>query len=323
MNEPEHRTLPPAGGHGANEHRGRSAYGADASVRAVMETLLALGGASVESSFTDLPAGAIHHLEAGAGPTLVLVHGASGGGANWYRLIGRLARTFRVLAPDLPGFGLSPGRLARPPLGRETALHLAEWLDTLGTEPAFVAGTSFGGLAAFRLAQLRPEHVRGLVLLDSVGLGRRIAWGVRLAALAPLAPIVRRPSREATAFLLDRLLTAGPRSLPPEHRRALIEFLYAVERASAADLLSRTLPLFASARGQREVLDPAELAGVTVRTLIVWGERDRLLPPAHGRRAAAAMPNARFEMIAGAGHSPNWESPDRLLAILETFVEGA
>jgi pimeloyl-ACP methyl ester carboxylesterase len=288
-----------------------------------MERLLELGGASVRSTVTDLPGGAIHHLEAGAGPPLVLVHGASGGGANWYRVIGTLARRFRVLAPDLPGFGLSPARPTHAPLGRRAAEHLAQWLGALGTQPAFVMGTSFGGLAALRLVQLRPERVRGLVLLDSVGLGRRIAWSVRLAALAPFAPLVRRPSRRSTAFLLDHLMIDGPGALPAAHRSALIDFLYAVEHAGAAELLARTLAHFVAPGGQREILHHAELAAVTARTLVVWGERDRLLPPAHGHRTAAAMPHARFEMIGGAGHSPNWEAPDRLLALLDGFFDGA
>lgn len=289
-------------------------------VVAAMDRLLALGGAVVERSFVDTHAGPLHVLEAGRGPTLLLLHGASGGGANWYRMIAPLARDYRVVALDLPGFGLSPARPLRAPLGLETARDLLG-LDFL--RDFSVVATSFGGLVALRLAQLAPERVRALVLIDSAGLDAGLPWALRLAARPPLRSLLRRPTRAGTAWMLDHLLTAGSGALPAEDRAALVDFIVAVEQAGAGGLLADALPLFCSLRGQREVLGPAELARIAVPVLTAWGERDRLLPMPAARRAAAAFPGARFAVVPGVGHSPNWEAPDRVLPLVQDFLRAA
>jgi pimeloyl-ACP methyl ester carboxylesterase len=292
---------------------------ADPSVRVAMERLLECSGAAWRSVWTEQSGDRLHHLEAGSGPALVLIHGGSGGGANWFRVLGGLAQRYRVCAVDLPGFGLSDPIEPRGPLGRTAAVCLLSWMERNGLERATVAGTSFGGLAALRLAQAT-DLVTRLLLLDSAGLGRGMHPTVRVAVTGPVTALAVRPTRRGTAELFRRLLTANLGSFPPEEQELLIDYLYATSVSAGTAYLSSTLRLFAGPRGQREVLTAGEMAGLGVPTMVVWGERDRLLPLRHAHRAASLIPGARLEIIGDSGHSPNWESPHRVMRAIDTLV---
>jgi pimeloyl-ACP methyl ester carboxylesterase len=288
-----------------------------------MERLLAAAGVRARSRTIVVDGGPVHYLERGAGRALLLLHGGGGGGANWFRVLGALSRQARVLAPDLPGFGLSPARLGGGPLGWGAAGVVARFLDALGVREADVAGTSFGGLVALRLAQLRPDLVGRLVLLDSAGLGRDLPLAVRLAALPLLGPVLVRPGRTGTRWTFHRLATADATGIPPEEVRALLDYMVASGRATGTLTLARGMRAFVSGRGQAEVLGDAELAAIRSPTLVLWGGRDRFFPLAHGERAAARLPNAVLAVLPRAGHSPNWEDPDGFLRCVQPFLRGS
>jgi len=286
-----------------------------------MERLLALGGGAAASREVEAAGTRLHYLVAGdAGPAVVLLQGASGGAANWYRIIGPLSRQCRVLALDLPGFGLSGPAAPAGPLGGYVAGVVEDWLSRIGVERCTLVGTSFGGLAALRLAQRRPERVARLALLDAAGLGRDLPALVRLTCVPLLGPALLRPSRLGTRWLLDRVLTSRP--LPREHATALADYLWWSARTGDVRVLAEAIAAFCDLGGQREVLADAELAALQPPTLVLWGAEDRFLPESHGARAAALIPRSAFVRIEGAGHSPNWEAPDALLAALLPFVTG-
>src|SRR5687768_3370781 len=90
------------GGRGAEKHRGRSAF-----VDSAMRRLLELGGVDAQSRFVTVDDVTLHYLETGSGEPLLMIHGAGGGAANWYRLMAPLSERFRIIAVDLPGFGHS------------------------------------------------------------------------------------------------------------------------------------------------------------------------------------------------------------------------
>lgn len=281
-----------------------------------MQALLGLGGADCRRAVADVHGTPLHYLSAGAGRPLLLLHGASGGGANWYRLFPALARHWQVLAPDLPGYGFSAPIDARAPLGHQVAAHLAVWLRELGMDEVDVVGTSFGGLVALRLSQHFP--VRRIVAVDAVGLAPALGPLLRLATFPLFARFAAAPSRRGTRLLLRHVLTAS--RLPADHEDALVDYLHASALRGDVRMLARAFVQFADLRGQRDVLTREELQRLAGRLLVVWGERDRLLPRAPSERACALAGCPPVRIIPGAGHSPNWEMPQQLLHELERFL---
>jgi pimeloyl-ACP methyl ester carboxylesterase len=306
-------------GHGAEAHRGRFSLPADLATSALetsMHELLRLGDVAARRAWSDVGGVRLHYLECGSGPVVVVLQGASGGAANWYRLLRPLSEHFRVLAPDLPGFGFSEPIEPEAPLGLQVSALIRQWLAQLAVEPYGIVGTSFGGLVALRLAeQLKPDR---LVLIDSAGLGRALPVLVRLTSVPGIGPLALRPSRRGTAWLLRNLVTNRCAGVPLSHQEALIEYLWRSAAASDLRVMARAVQLFADRNGQREVI--ADLAAMSSPTLLLWGEHDRFFPPSHGREAAARMPRARFELIPGSGHSPNWEAADHVIRATLPFL---
>jgi 4,5:9,10-diseco-3-hydroxy-5,9,17-trioxoandrosta-1(10),2-diene-4-oate hydrolase len=266
----------------------------------------------------------LHCLTLGQGPPVVLLHGAGGGAANWYRLLGPLSERCSVFAPDLPGFGLSASSTASrsASLGAEAAAVIGDWASHVVGSPFDVVGTSFGGLAALRLAQAFPDRVDRLVLLDSVGLGRELPAAVRAAATPALGRVLLSPSRFGTEWLFRHLLVADAGAFARDERAALLAYLVACARTCARTLRA-AIARFAGPAGQLEVLDDAELRRVAQPALVLWGEKDRFLPIAHGGRAARLIPRSHFHVIADAGHSPNWEKPEAVVEHILSFLTPA
>jgi pimeloyl-ACP methyl ester carboxylesterase len=285
-----------------------------------MARLLALGGVRATSHFSQILGLRLHHLELGQGPVIVLLHGACGGAANWFRLMEPLSRNHRVLALDLPGFGLSEAIDPEPPLGLHIARVVKSWLDALSIDSCAVLGTSFGALPAFRLAQIDSARVKRVVLIDAVGFGREAPLPLRLASLAALAPLALKPSRFATRWQFHELMVSQGARMPKADVDGLLEYLWQSAVCADQHRLQRAFTMFSDIRGQREVVSDEELREFPGRLMLIWGERDRFLPVAHGRRAAALVPRALLRIIPGAGHSPNWEAPDAVLECLTAFL---
>jgi pimeloyl-ACP methyl ester carboxylesterase len=286
-----------------------------------MRRLLAAGGSQARS--VGPGAAGLHHLEEGAGRPVVLLHGGSGGGANWFRLLRPLSARFRVLAPDLPGFGLSPRVPVSMPLGTAAADVLLLWLREHDIRDALVVGTSFGGLAALRLAQRAANRTSALLLLDSAGLGTGVHPLIRLAAVPGLTRVGVRPTRRGTDLLFRTLLTSNRADLDADVRDALVSWLFETAAAAGTGYLAQTLRAFMSVRGQREVVGPAELAGLRQPVALVWGELDRFLPVSHALRAVRHCRDAQAVVVPGAGHSPNWEKPSAVIAAIHDLADRA
>lgn len=284
----------------------------DPPLERAMHRLLALEHAGCASRQSVIDGRRLHYLEAGSGPPLLLLHGASGGGANWYRLIGPLARRWRVLAPDLPGFGFSDPIEPVGLLGRQVAEFIARWLSLLGIDRVDVVGTSFGGIVALRLPDV--FDVRRIVAVDSVGLSRRLPLLLRLGTLPPLVHLAVRPTRRGTRWLLRHVFTRI--RLEPEHEAALTDYLFLSAMRGDERIMARAFLRFAGLAGQRDVLNTDQLSRLADRLLLVWGERDECLPLVEAQRARALAGCQPVRIIPGAGHSPNWEQPQLLLNVI-------
>ena len=247
----------------------------------------------------------------GAGEPLVLIHGGWGGAsACWGSVWERLARRFRVIAPELPG--LSRGA-AEPGLGSVAAY--ARWvsgaLQAHASGPAWLVGNSFGASVAWRLAADLGLRCRGIVLVNGFPMPRTpapLAWLGRFAAAR--APFLR------TLFLRSLRRTAyGPGALDRAFfDRALVPAEYV---AVAHDPDPRQLAAFADALVAG---DPGPAPAVPI--LLLWGERDRLprTTADDARRLARELRCATLELVPGAGHMPQVERPDAFVEALLRFT---
>ena len=219
----------------------------------------------------------------GEGDPLVLVHGLAGSARWWDATLPRLARSRECHLVDVPRFGA-----ALRPDG--VAGWLADWAAAAGLHRFAVAGHSLGGAAAARLAAARPELVEALVLVSAVGMpsGRRLE-GYALPLLASL--------RGARRSFLGRLALDAVRSGP--------------------DALLRGA-LYATRCDVRE-----QAREIRVPTLLVWGDRDPLVPAALAREWLRAIPHARLVTLRGAGHVPMVERPAELAEALAAFLDEA
>ena len=257
----------------------------------------------------------------GSGPLLVLVHGITNSSASWEPVLGPLHEHFTIIAPDLLGHGDSAKPRGDYSLGANASL-LRDLVLALGHDRATVAGHSLGGGIAMQFAYQFPERVERLVLVASGGLGRQVT---------PLLRAVALPGAELVLPLLAsaRLVNAGARV------RSWIERIglsagsdvgaIATGFASLQDIEARrafvhTARSVIDAGGQRvNAIDKLYLAEA-VPTLIVWGDRDPIIPVRHGRRAHELMPGSHLEVFAGAGHFPHHDDPARFAAAIADFV---
>ncbi|HET6870957.1 MAG TPA: alpha/beta fold hydrolase [Solirubrobacteraceae bacterium] len=258
---------------------------------------------------------------AGSGPPIVLIHGITSSSMVWEGVGPQLARQHTVLAPDLLGHGQSAKPRGDYSMGA-FASGIRDLALSLGLGPVTVVGHSLGGGVAMQFAYQFPERTERLALVSSGGLGRSVHGLLRAATL---------PGTELVLPLLAgrRVLDAG-RAVGRAFGRAGVQLGNdAVEiargHASLGDPESRaafvqTLRASVDVTGQRvQALDRLYLAE-EMPTLIVWGARDRIIPPGHGRRAHTLVGGSRFELFEAAGHFPQLDEPERFVATLVDWI---
>lgn len=261
----------------------------------------------------------VAYRSAGHGPLLVLVHGIASSSQTWEPVAERLARRFTLVAPDLPGHGDSDPADDSSPAAAAAAIR--DLLLVLGHSRATFAGHSLGGGVVMEMAYHFPELVERMVLVASGGLGSEVAPLLRLLAV-PGAGLVMPlgfpvPVLDAVEGLSRRALSLGIDS--PELRELWRCYRGLAEPGPRRAFID-TLRTVVGPRGQRlSARDRLYLASL-VPTLIVWGERDRVIPAEHGRAAAAAMPASRLELMPGVGHFPHAERPERFAELVFEFA---
>ena len=258
---------------------------------------------------------------AGRGPLLVLVHGIAGSGATWDGVAKLLARRFTVLAPDLPGHGGSEAPAGDYSPGA-SADAVRDLLLLLRRRRATFIGHSLGGGVVMQLAYQFPDLVERLVLEASGGLGTEVSPLLRALAFPGSEWVMRLgygPWTAAASGVFARL--AGTGFEAPAEARELWRSYADLADADARRSFLAMLRSVVGPEGQRvSARDRLYLAG-RVPTLVVWGERDRIIPVAHGREAAAAIPHSRLVVLDGVGHFPHAERPAAFAAALEEFIE--
>jgi pimeloyl-ACP methyl ester carboxylesterase len=259
---------------------------------------------------------------AGSGPALVLLHGIAGSSDTWRAVMPHLAERYTVLAPDLIGHGASGKPDGDYSLGAY-ASSVRDLMDALGIRRATLLGHSLGGGVALQFAYQFPERCERLVLVSSGGLGRELHAVLRAGVLPgadTILPWLCVAGRQSVGRLADALGRFGLRAGPDleETWRSFV----GLEEPGARRAFLHTVRGLVDLRGQRvTATDRLALAGA-VPVLIVWGEKDPLIPVAHARETHARLPGSRLEVFAESGHFPHLDEPERFTATLFDFLRG-
>lgn len=297
---------------------------------------VSLGGQSVFVRRAQRAVAAEQHASPSAGrpgpAPLLLVHGLGGSATNWTDLMGLLCPDRDVIAVDLPGFGWSP-----PPADRDYSLRahsrvLVDLIDTMSAGPVHLGGNSLGGSVATLLAAERPDMVATLTLISpALPVLRPRASNVHLPAFA--APwLGQRLAARLGRFPVERrvrttlaMCFADPSRVPPQRfqeaiaeasRRARLDHDSEAVLSSLRSLLASYLH-----RGSSSLWDVA--ARVQAPTLLVYGQRDRLVDARTATRAARTFPDARLLVIPNSGHLSQIEHPDQVAVALRRLIRSA
>lgn len=253
--------------------------------------------------YVDVRGTRVRILRAGDGDPLLFLHG-SGDRGRWLTGLGLLAERFDVIRPDHPGFHHSD-EAEHIDTVHELAFFCLDLLDELGIERAAVVGSSLGGWLAADLATIAPERVTRLVLSDPAGLRRD---GLDLPDMFAMSP----------AQLVDELFVSQ------DLRDAAV-----AEAAAMEDDLELLRPYLRSRIATAHLAwnpymhDPKlpfRLHRAAMPALVLWGERDGLLPPALADEWLARLPDARLEVIPDTGHVAHLERPEQFAALVTSFL---
>jgi len=261
---------------------------------------------------------------AGSGPAVVLIHGMAGSLTTWDTVFAALAQTCDVIAIDLPGHGSSSPHRGDYSLG-SLAAAVRDALDDLQVKAATIVGHSLGGGIAMQFMYQFPERCDQLVLVSSGGLGREVTPLLR-ALTVPGADLalagLTRLQRQRRVAAAGRLLRPAAGHIWNDLPYMLRQMAVLESRETRASFLA-TVQAVIDLGGQRiSAIDRLHLAA-DLPTMIVWGDRDRIIPMTHGQHAAELVPGCRFEVIAGAGHYPHEDNPARFAQLLAFFVATA
>lgn len=247
---------------------------------------------------------------------ILLLHGTSASLHTWDGWTDALAGERRVIRVDLPGFGLTgpfPHDDYRIPRYVDFIVSL---LDRLAIPRAVIAGNSFGGQVAWETAAAAPRRVAALVLVDAAGYPfepESVPLGFRIAGTPWLQPLMNR--------LLPRgMIETSVRNVygdPGRVSEALVDRYYEItlregNRRALALRIAHAIP--SAARAER-------IATLRQPTLILWGGKDRLIPPESGRLFARDIPGSRLVVFDALGHVPHEEAPAETVAAVRQFLE--
>jgi pimeloyl-ACP methyl ester carboxylesterase len=239
------------------------------------------------------------YLDGGQGEALLLVHGFGGDKDNFTRIAGMLTRRYRVIVPDLPGFG----EATRDPQVRYTIVdqveRLREFTAQLGLNSFHLGGNSMGGFIAAEYAVCHAPQVASLWLLDPAGteIAQDTPMLQRYRASGQI-PLLLRSTEEIGALL--KAIASRPPLLPPSVKTVLA-------RRGVADHALH-LRILQQVANDSPTLD-GRLSRITAPTLVVWGTEDKVLNPEAAAYLQQQLPHGRAIVMAGIGHVPMMEAP--------------
>ena len=247
------------------------------------------------------------YFSVGSGKPLVLLHGSGGGGVLWAPVLAPLAVHFRLIVPDVIGFGESD-----KPDGAYDRRFYADWLrrflDAVGLEKTSLVGNSQGGAIALQFAMDCPHRVDNLVLVCSAGFKMRgLNWRAILEMLLAHLFLSRRMFRRLTRYLVHDVS-----QFPLD---TAVQYLMAVCRLPGGT--------WAVSKGRGRAVRPFKgdaLSRITCPTLILWGSEDRIIRKCPITSVNPPISGAKLVQMAGAGHTPFIDQPEKFTQLLVEFI---
>jgi 4,5:9,10-diseco-3-hydroxy-5,9,17-trioxoandrosta-1(10),2-diene-4-oate hydrolase len=261
--------------------------------------------------------------ETGSGPAVVVLHGGGPGASgvsNYSRNIDAFAAPFRVIVPDMPGYGRSVKGVDHDDPFGYLADMIRGLIDELGVDTAHLIGNSYGGAAALRLALDTPHRVGKLVLMGPGGIGT--TRGLPTAGLKSLLSYYGGdgPSRDKLATFIRTYLVYDGASVPEDlidlRYRASIDPEVIAEpplRRPSGSMALRTMWRMDLTRDRR-------LKALMTPTLVLWGRDDRVNRPAGGPMLFNLLPNAELAMTSHTGHWMQWERAELFNRLVIEFL---
>jgi len=245
---------------------------------------------------------------------IILLHGTSSSLHTWEGWVPRLSQSRRVISLDLPGFGLT-GPFPDGDYSPEAYTRfMRELMEAMALPPAVLVGNSFGALVATGVATSDPGRVHQLVLVDALAYPvnpESVPLGFRLAATPGVRTLMQYTLPRAMVAASVRDVFGDPSRVTPELVERYYEITLREGNRAALSARLRHLPSEGEALALRGIRQP---------TLILWGGRDRLIPPENGRRLSQDIAGSLLVMFPELGHVPQEEDPSQSLAPVLTFL---
>lgn len=274
--------------------------------------------ATAPSQFIELQGMSVHVRDEGPRDDpqpLVLLHGTSASLHTWDGWAAALSSRHRVIRIDLPGFGLTgPFADGDYRMPHYTAFIVA-LLDSLKVRQVVLAGNSLGGQIAWETALAYPQRVSRLILVDAAGFplnSTSVPIGFRIARIPELAPLVSK-------LLPRQMIEASVRNVYGDPQRVTPQL---VDRYYELTLRPGNREALVQRFSQRDdpTLNQARISRIGIPTLIIWGGRDRLIPPANAELFNAAIKGSQVAMFDTLGHVPQEEDAASTVAVVEAFL---
>jgi pimeloyl-ACP methyl ester carboxylesterase len=252
------------------------------------------------------------------GTVVILIHGLGASADIWMYNAEALAKEHRVYVPDLVGFGRSdrPEPSFSP---FDYTPFLDDFINILNLDKVSLVGQSLGGGIALYYALQFPQKVNKLVLVDNAGLGKEVIWTLRWMSLPLVGELFSYPSRKGVEIFFK--LAVRNRALVTKD---FVELYYDIfSRPGFQKFFLRLLRQIVNIRGAREeILGPimSNLSKITQPVLIIWGDKDRVLPLKQAYLGKEKLPNAKLKIMEGCGHIPFFEQSDEFNKMALKFL---
>ena len=250
-------------------------------------------------------------------PVLMLIHGSNASLQTWEPWVKRLSDSFRIISLDLPGHGLTGASPTRDYSPAGYVRVVGEVAAAKGLTRFAIGGNSMGGGVAWRYAATHPEQITGLILVDAAGAPSKTKSEPPLAFKLARMPYVR-----------DVAIKFLPRSLIEKSLHQTLS----VDEVITPEMIDRYWELQRHPGNRDATVDrfaagfkpavAADLKGITMPVLILWGADDKLIPVDAAAWFSQAVPDARVTIYQGVGHAPMEEAPDRTAADVRAFLNG-